>query len=313
MKFLVTGAAGFIGSNLCYLLLKKGGEVVGVDSLTDYYDLSLKRRNLESLEGEGRFTFIQGDLKNMDLGDLTARADAVFHLGAQPGVRASWGSGFWHYTDDNLLATQKLLEACKGKSIERFVFASTSSVYGDSETAPTPEDAPLLPISPYGVTKMACEHMCWLYLKQFGVPALALRYFTVYGPRQRPDMAFTKFLTAGMAGSPIEVYGDGEQTRDFTFVGDAVAATAAAAERGELGEAYNIGGGSRASVNQVIEIMNGILEKPLDVRYVDTQKGDVRHTWADTGKARNALGFSPEVDLERGLGKQLAWLKSLAG
>jgi len=275
--------------------------VVGIDRFTDYYPESWKKNNLRNLTGNPKFEFHRGDLNTMDLGRILAGVDEVCHLAAQAGIRASWGKGFEHYTGENLLATQRLLEACKEKKLERYVFASTSSIYGESETAPTHEEVRPRPLSPYGVTKLACEQMCWLYAKYFEVPAVAVRYFSVYGPRQRPDMAFTKFLRAGLAGEPIEVYGDGEQTRDFTFVSDSVEGTIAALERGKIATAYNIGGGSWASLNRVIEIMNRLLGHLLDVTYTTTQKGDVRHTRSDNSLEKTIWISIPSWTSRRGL------------
>jgi UDP-glucose 4-epimerase len=232
----------------------------------------------------------------------------VFHLAAQAGVRKSWGRDFRTYTDNNVDATQKLLEACVGRPLHRFVHASSSSVYGDRAAIPMREDALPQPVSPYGVTKMAAEQLGYLYYVNHAVPAVAMRYFTVYGPRQRPDMAFNRFIRAALDGTPITLYGDGEQTRDFTFVADAVAATIAAGERGVPGTAYNIGGGARVSMNQVLQIIERIHGRPLQVRREPAQKGDMRDTYADTSLARRDLGFAPSVSLEDGIRAEYEWL-----
>jgi len=249
---VVTGAAGFLGSHLAESLLADGYAVVGVDCFTDYYDPAIKRKNLARLLPDPGFTLLPLDLGVDDLAPLPRHARWVFHQAAQPGVRASWGAEFAAYARHNVLATQRLLEHYKGSAVERVVVASSSSVYGDAERMPTTEDDLPRPYSPYGVTKLAAEHLALLYARNFALPAVALRYFTVYGPRQRPDMGFHRFLRAILGGGAIEVYGDGEQTRDFTFVADAVSANRAAARQGVPGRAYNVGGGSRVSVNHVL-------------------------------------------------------------
>jgi UDP-glucose 4-epimerase len=308
MKALVTGVAGFIGSTLTERLLANGADVVGIDCFTDYYSPQVKRRNLSALSAFPRFRFVEECVEAADLKAMVADRTHVFHLAAQPGVRKSWGTDFHIYTKCNITATQMLLEACVGLPIERLVYASSSSVYGDDVAMPMREDARPQPISPYGVSKLAAEHLCHLYAVTSGVPAVSLRYFTVYGPRQRPDMGFHRFLRAAIGGQPITVYGDGEQTRDFTFVADAVAATIAAAERGVPGRVYNIGGGSRVSINHVLEIIGRVTGRRLLLTIDPAQKGDMRHTYADTTLAHADLGFVPTVDLEAGLTAEYRWL-----
>jgi len=310
MKALVTGAAGFIGSHLVASLLDKGATVVGVDCFTDYYPRALKERNLEENKLRQGFRFAETTIQDADLSALLEGATHVFHLAAQAGVRKSWGKDFKTYTTNNVEATQLLLEACVGRPLTRFVHASSSSVYGDSAPIPMREDALPRPVSPYGVTKLAAEQLGYLYHVNYGVPATAMRYFTVYGPRQRPDMAFNRFLRAALKDEPITLYGDGEQTRDFTFVTDAVAATIAAGERGVPGTAYNIGGGSRVSMNDVLKIIERIAGHPLKVTREDAQKGDMRDTYADTSLARTDLGFAPKVSLEEGIQAEYRWLQS---
>ena len=266
MKALVTGAAGFIGSHLSAALLDRGAEVIGLDCFTDYYARSLKEANLAANTHRDGFRFIEARIQDVDLRSLLSGVTHVFHLAAQAGVRKSWGRDFRVYSDNNVDASQQLLEACVGLPLQKFVYASSSSIYGDNVSIPMREDALPRPVSPYGVTKLAAEQLCYLYHVNHGVPTSSLRYFTVYGPRQRPDMGFHRFLTAAIAGAPITLYGDGEQTRDFTFVHDAVAATVAAGERGVPGRAYNIGGGSRVSINQVFDIIGRVSGRPLDVR-----------------------------------------------
>jgi len=310
MKALVTGAAGFIGSHLCEHLLDRGADVVGLDCFTDYYARPIKEANLSHNTGKPGFRFVEARIQDADLAGVLAGATHVFHLAAQAGVRKSWGRDFRVYTEHNVDASQRLLEACVGRPLHRFVYASSSSVYGDNVSIPMREDALPQPVSPYGVTKLAAEQLCYLYHVNHGVPTVSLRYFTVYGPRQRPDMGFHRFITAAIAGDPIHLYGDGEQTRDFTFVRDAVAATAAAGNRGVPGRSYNIGGGSRVSINHVLDIIGRVVGRPLDVRREPTQKGDMRDTFADTTLARADLGFAPTVSLEEGIEAEYRWLSS---
>jgi nucleoside-diphosphate-sugar epimerase len=310
MKALVTGAAGFIGSHLTAALLDKGATVVGIDCFTDYYPRALKERNLEENRLREGFRFAEAKIQTADLPALLDGVTHVFHLAAQAGVRKSWGQDFKIYTVNNIDATQMLLEACVGRPIERFVHASSSSVYGDRAAIPMREDALPQPVSPYGVTKLAAEQLGYLYHVNFKVPTVAMRYFTVYGPRQRPDMAFNRFIRAAIKDEPITLYSDGEQTRDFTFVADAVAATMAAGERGVPGTSYNIGGGSRVSMNHVVTIIEKIAGHPLKIVREDAQKGDMRDTYADTTAARRDLGFAPTVSLEEGIQAEYRWLSS---
>jgi len=310
VKALVTGAAGFIGSHLASALLDRGAPVVAIDCFTDYYARAFKERNLEENARRSGFRFVESSIQSADLPALLDGVTHVFHLAAQAGVRKSWGRDFQVYTVNNVDATQRLLEACVGRPIERFVHASSSSVYGDRVAIPMREDALPQPVSPYGVTKMAAEQLGYLYHLNHGVPVVAMRYFTVYGPRQRPDMAFHRFIRAALAGQPIPLYGDGEQTRDFTFVADAVAATVAAGDRGVNGRSYNIGGGSRVSMNEVIRILERIAGHPLTVHREGAQKGDMRDTFADTTLARQDLGFQPTVGIEDGLRAEYRWLSS---
>ncbi|MBI4832431.1 MAG: NAD-dependent epimerase/dehydratase family protein [Candidatus Lindowbacteria bacterium] len=313
MRILVTGAAGFIGSWLSERLLALGHEVTGIDCLTDYYPPQIKRQNLEAALQHSRFSFLEQDLLNADLTQLLGNCEAVFHQAAQAGVRASWGRDFEIYINNNILATQRLLEAAKSVALKRFVFASSSSVYGDAQKIPVSEDDPTHPMSPYGVTKLAAENLCQLYHKNFGIPTVALRYFTVFGPRQRPDMAFHRFIRALLRGEMLPVFGSGEQTRDFTFVEDAVSANVLAMEKGRNGAIYNIGGGSRISLNRAIELLEQIVAKKAVRNQSGAQKGDVMHTWADTTRAREELGFAPQCNFEEGLRKEFEWLARLHG
>jgi nucleoside-diphosphate-sugar epimerase len=312
VKALVTGAAGFIGSHLTTALLDRGATVVGIDCFTDYYARNIKERNLDENRDRAGFRFVETAIQSADLGGLLDGVTHVFHLAAQAGVRKSWGADFQIYTVNNVEATQRLLEACVGRPLARFVQASSSSVYGDRVAIPMREDALPQPVSPYGVTKMAAEQLGYLYHVNYGVPVVAMRYFTVYGPRQRPDMAFHKFIKAALADQPIDLYGDGGQTRDFTFVADAVAATMAAGERGVNGRSYNIGGGSRVSMNDVITVIERTAGRPLKINRSAAQKGDMRDTHADTTLARADLGFAPRVTLDEGIAAEYQWLAGLA-
>ncbi len=310
---IVTGAAGFIGSNLVDVLLHRGDRVIGVDHFNDYYDTALKRKNVAHLLQNPQFQLVDGDIQQIDWSVLMQEADVVYHQAAQAGVRASWGGGFRDYTERNINATQVLLEAAKAAPrLQRFVYASTSSVYGNAETLPTDELIPPQPVSPYGITKLAAERLCWLYHQNFGVPVTALRYFSVYGPRQRPDMAFHKFFKAFLDNRPIPIYGDGLQTRDFTFVEDVVAANLLAAEKSAaVGEVFNIGGGSRVVLMEVLDTIDQILGTPLKREYQGVARGDARHTAADVTKARTLLDYNPQVSLPEGLTREWMWVKSL--
>src|SRR5260221_1417306 len=310
MKALVTGVAGFIGSHLAAALLDKRASVVGLDCFTDYYPRALKERNLDENRLREGFRFAETTIQDADLPALLDGVTHVFHLAAQAGVRKSWGQDFKTYTTNNVEASQVLLGACVGRPLARFVYASSSSVYGDGAAIPMREDALPQPVSPYGVTKLAAEQLCYLYHLNYGVPTAAMRYFTVYGPRQRPDMAFNRFIRAAQRDEPITLYGDGEQTRDFTFVADAVGATIAAGERGVAGRAYNIGGGSRVSMDDVLTIIEREARHPLNVRREDAQKGGIRDTYADTSLAQRDLGFAPKVSLEEGIRAEYRWLAS---
>jgi nucleoside-diphosphate-sugar epimerase len=301
MRAVVSGAAGFIGSHLCESLLRAGDEVVGIDCFTDNYDVSRKRSNVADLLMHPAFALHEVDLLTAPLEPLLDGADAVYHLAGQPGVRPSWGQEFAIYTQRNILVTQRLLEGSRDLQLEKFVYASSSSVYGDAEAYPTKEDLRPQPVSPYGVTKLAAEHLCELYRVTAGVPTASLRLFTVYGPRQRPDMAFSALIEAAVSRSQFLLFGDGKQTRDFTYVNDVVNAMMAAA-RSEWTGVANIGGGSRTSMLEVIDIVAELVA-PVDVISLPTQRGDVRHTAADTSVARRAFGFAPQVTLREGLAR----------
>ena len=320
-RIVVTGAAGFIGSHLVDRLLADGCEVVGVDSFEDYYPRPYKEANLEGARTSDRFTLVTDNLLALASGDgaggggsrlaeLFADTDCVVHLAAQAGVRASWGQSFRIYTDNNVLATQMVLEACRSVGVPKVVYASSSSVYGDTDKLPMHEEANCRPVSPYGVTKLAGEQLCRLYWKNHGVPTVSLRFFTVYGPRQRPDMAFHLFLRAMLDGRPLEMYGTGSQTRDFTFVSDIVAGILLAME-GRDGAVYNLGGGSRVTLLEAIHTLESVSGLKAEVRGESVQAGDVKHTWADLSLATDELGYAPRVALDEGLRREAEWLREL--
>lgn len=311
MKVVVTGAAGFIGSHLCRRLLKDGCSVVGIDAFRDYYPLWIKEQNVRPLLKDKRFGLLRANLNRLPLPDILKGADAVFHLAAQAGVRASWGADFDIYIKDNIQATHKLLEAAKDRPLKKIVFASSSSVYGLCPDLPMSETSPLLPFSPYGVTKLAAEHLCLLYYQNYGVPSVSLRYFTVYGPGQRPDMAFHKFFKAIRDGERIPVYGDGRQTRDFTYVEDIIAANISALSHGRPGQSYNIAGGHRETLARLIPLFEGICSRPVKIKRLESQKGDVRDTFAKIEKARDELDFAPRTGLEEGLRREWEWIQDL--
>lgn len=310
MRILVTGVAGFIGSHLAEKLLSVGYEVVGLDCFTDYYPRRIKESNLSKLRDSKAFFFHDEDLLRTDLTAFLKEVDVVFHEAAQAGVRASWGSSFRIYTENNVRATQCLLEASKETKLKRFIYASSSSVYGDAESYPTHEGIKPMPISPYGVTKLAGEHLCYLYHKNYGIPTVSLRYFTVYGPRQRPDMAFSKFIRAILRDEEIVIFGDGEQTRDFTYVDDIIEANVSALEAQVIGEVLNVGGGSRITVNDTIHIIEDVIGKQAKTKYIEKQKGDVHHTGADISKACKLLGYKPAYDLKKGIANEVDWIKN---
>ncbi|HTE69311.1 MAG TPA: NAD-dependent epimerase/dehydratase family protein [Actinomycetes bacterium] len=307
---VVTGAAGFIGSHLAASLLDRGHEVLAVDAFTDYYALADKWANLADLLERPGFHLLQADLAEVDLEPSLQGAAVVFHQAAQPGVPASWGRGFAGYVHHNVLATQRLLESCVRAGVPRLVLASSSSIYGDAPRYPTTEESTTRPVSPYGVTKLASEHLCLAYA-QPGVSSMSvaiLRYFTVYGPRQRPDMSFRRFLEAAWADRPVVVNGDGEQTRDFTYVDDVVRANLLAMTAPVHAEAINIGGGRRATLNEVLELVGEATGRQLRIHRRPAPAGDVRHTGADGTRAEALLGYRPQTDLASGIAAQAAWV-----
>ena len=322
VRAFVTGVAGFIGSRLATRLLADGHEVVGVDALTDYYDPAIKRARLTGVQSHSTFTFVEADLLADGWQDHLDGVEVVFHQAAQPGVRASWAEGFEGYAANNVLATQRLLEAVRGRvsasasgdgtdgltgaqRLRRLVYASSSSVYGDAMTFPTPESVAPSPFSPYGVTKLAAEHLCGVYARNWGVPTVSLRYFTVYGGGQRPDMALHRMIAAARGGPAFPLFGDGTQRRDFTHVDDIVAANLAAVDAEVApGEVVNIAGGSEATVNELLELVAQVVGSPVQVDQRPGQAGDVRRTGGETSKARELLGWEPRVSLRDGVAEQ---------
>ena len=312
MRCLVTGCAGFIGSHLTEALLAQGHEVVGVDAFAPTYERGAKERNLERARADRRFRLVEADLSEAPLAELVNGIDVVFHLAGEPGVRQSWGERFATYVRNNVLATERLLNACVDLPLQRFVYAGSSSVYGDAPDLPWRETTCPQPRSPYAISKLAAEHLCTTYHLSFGVPATILRYFTVYGPRQRPDMAFHRWLRAGLTKEPIIVFGSGEKSRDFTFVADIVAATIAAGTAGgAVGGTFNVGGSNRATIDQLLTIIESLVGQVLTIERRAHQEGDVQHTWADTSQATAVLAYHPTVGLTEGLERELAWMRSL--
>jgi UDP-glucuronate 4-epimerase len=304
-RYLVTGCAGFIGSALVDTLLADGCEVVGIDAFTDYYPRALKEAAIAEARSNSAFELVEHDLGEAPPPIETLEGTAgIFHLAARPGVRTSWGKGFEPYLHDNALATHRVAESAAAHGL-RLVFASSSSVYGDALTYPTGEDATPAPVSPYGVTKLTCEHLLGAHSRNFGLDYVALRYFTVYGPRQRPDMAFARLVEMATGGAPFDVYGDGHQSRDFTFVGDAVSATILAMRDGGSGDTYNVGGGTEASLREAVAMLEELSGRDLEVRYGKVAAGDVRRTLADTARIRDTVGWKPAVGLREGLGSML--------
>ncbi len=313
MRVVLTGCAGFIGSHLAERLIADGWQVTGVDAFTDYYDPALKWANLMALAGEPRFDLVEGNLVDLDLPGLLADRPAIIHLAAQAGVRASFGEGFDRYVRDNVLASQRVLEAAQATGCRRVVYASSSSVYGDAAAYPCSEAAtPRSPRSPYGVTKSMGEDLAAVY-RAGGLETVGLRYFTVYGPRQRPDMAMTRLCRATLGGPAFPVMGDGSQSRDFTYVADAVDATVRAmgSDR-ELPPVFNVGGGQEATLRQVIDLVGSIAGRPVPLEWGPAQRGDVRRTGADTSLARTVLDWSPTTTLAEGLAAHYAWAAGVA-
>lgn len=310
-RCMVTGAAGFIGSHLCEALLARGHEVVGIDAFIPYYPRSFKENNLTGLRENKSFTFHEADLRTAALHELLHGADVVFHLAAMAGLMKSW-SDFHAYSSCNAEGTQRLLDAARDESIPQFIYVSTSSVYGKEATGP--EDSPLSPFSPYGITKLAGEQLCRAYEANFGLPVTILRYFSVYGPRQRPDMAYHILIRALLDGKPFTMFGDGEQTRSNTFVTDGVEATILAFEQREqaLGEVFNVGGGEIVSLNAVREMLEELIGRKIDIDRKPARPGDQKHTSADIAKIKRTLGYNPVTSVYDGLKAQIEWQRTLA-
>ncbi len=307
MRYVVTGSAGFIGAHLSARLLADGHDVLGIDAFTDYYDPAIKRARVERLAARSRYRHVAADLAAADMGPLLAGADAVLHLAGQPGVRLSWADGFDVYLRRNVFATQRILETVlRSSTPAKVVVASSSSVYGNAPAYPTTESSPTRPFSPYGVTKLAMEHLCWSYVENWGLDVVGLRYFTVYGPGQRPDMALHRFIRRALAGEELEVFGDGEQRRDFTYVADVVAATISAGQREvPRGSVLNVSGGAQATVNELLDLVGLHTGRTPRVVHRPAQAGDVRETGGSTALAGELLGWAPQTSLSDGVAAQV--------
>jgi len=309
VRALVTGAAGFVGSHIAEALLARGDTVVGVDCFTPYYDRVDKELNVAGAFAHDEFELVEADLRTTDIGLLLDGVDAVFHQAAQAGVRLSWSSGFADYVGHNMLATQRLLEAVqRARPAARFVFASSSSVYGNQPRYPTTETDLPRPFSPYGVTKLGAEHLCALYAENWGMNTVSLRYFTVFGPRQRPDMSIHRLCEAAVRGTKFPRYGDGTQIREFTYVSDIVAANLAAADRDVTPGAYlNIAGGAEITLNELTALVGEIAGTPVEIDPEPAQAGDSFRNGGSIARARDVLGWAPQVSLRDGLAAQVAW------
>ena len=306
-RALVTGVAGFVGSHLAERLLTSGVAVRGIDCLTPYYSETIKQRNLQPLEGFPSFEFEHADLASDDLSRHLADVDVVFHQAAQPGVRSSWATGFEISVRNNVVATQRLLEAVKEAGVQRFVYASSSSVYGEGVETPTKEEAQLRPFSPYGVTKLSGEQLCSVYARNWGVDTVALRYFTVYGPRQRPDMATHRLIQAALNGTAFPLFSSADHVRDFTYVSDIVDANIAAATARDNATVVNVAGGGLTSMSELMTIVEEVTGRPVTVDHLAKQAGDVTHTEADLTRARSSLDWRPQVGLRDGVAAQVEW------
>lgn len=308
---IVTGAAGFIGSHLCEALLDRGCTVRGIDAFSDNYDVRIKRRNAAALSAHDNFKLIEGSLIDIDLGGALSGVEYIFHLAAQPGVRDSWHERFDEYVDANIRATHRLCETVRGKDIKRFVYASSSSVYGETTMLPMSEAHPTRPLSPYGVTKLSGENLSLLYRKNYGLPVVALRFFTVYGPRQRPDMVFHRFIKLALDGKPVPVYGNGTQTRDFTYIDDIIDANLRAMDYSGAEPVFNVGGGTRMTLNAALDILGTLVPGGLDVQYEARAMGDVTHTYADIALVHKELGYAPSANIEEGLAREVEWVRAI--
>ncbi|EMA6344926.1 NAD-dependent epimerase/dehydratase family protein [Bacillus cytotoxicus] len=313
MKILVTGAAGFIGSHLCEELLKnKSYSVIGIDHFIGPTPIQLKISNIRSLITNSRFEFIQENILNADLSEILQDVSVVYHLAAIPGVRTSWGKDFHPYVTNNIIATQHLLEACKNKDLDKFIYISTSSVYGEKSGAVS-EDLLPIPLSPYGVTKLSGEHLCRIYHINFNIPTIILRYFTVYGPRQRTDMAFHRLIKQLIENKPLTIFGDGTQTRDFTYIDDCIKGTVATLKtrKNIIGEVINIGGKEQASILDIVSMLEKIIGQRATMNFSKVVPGEPKQTWADISKAQSLLQYSPSVSLFHGLKAEYEYMKQL--
>ena len=309
MRAVVTGAAGFIGSQICERLIKEKFLVTGLDCFTGYYPKKTKQNNLRALHKEKNFTFLEANILKVDLKKMLANTDYIFHFAAQTGVRSSWGRDFKSYADNNILGVQRLLEAVKENGrLKKIIFASSSSVYGDAKDLPVKEITAASPVSPYGVTKLAAEKLFYLYGKSHNIPYIILRFFTVYGPRQRPDMAFNIFISKMLAGEKLPVFAGGKSTRDFTYVEDIINCCLLAAKSSHTGEVFNAGGGNRINLLEVIKKLEKFTGKKAKLNLARAQLGDVKDTWADISKAKRLLGYKPVFEIDFGLKKEVVWL-----
>lgn len=312
MNILVTGAAGFIGSHLCeQLLMNEQNTLIGIDTFIGPTPKALKHANLQNLLNHPRFKFLNENLMTADLTQILQNVAIIYHLAGIPGVRSSWGTDFDPYVTNNILATQRLLEAAKNKPLQKFIYASTSSVYGEQQ-GKVSEHSYLTPLSPYGITKLTGEYLCTVYRKSFNMPIVTTRFFTVYGPRQRPDMAFHRFIVQILKEEPITLFGDGNQSRDFTYVSDCVAGLSMILNKDNLiGQTINIGGKERATVNRTLSIIEKFTGKKATIQYLATLKGEPKHTWADITKAQNLLGYAPKVTLNEGIAKEIEYIRKI--
>lgn len=312
MKILVTGAAGFIGSHLCEKLLTNSNhQVIGVDNFIGPTPNKLKQVNVINLLSNRQFTLMNVNLLITNLDQMLKDVDIIYHLAGIPGVRSSWGKDFDPYVTNNILVTQRLLEAAKDKQITKFIYASTSSVYGEI-AGKIKEDELLSPLSPYGITKLTGEHLCNVYSKVHGIPIVKLRFFTVYGPRQRPDMAFHRFIKQILNGESLTIYGDGTQSRDFTYISDCIQGIESLLYKDNvIGNTFNIGGKERATVNEVISIIEMLSGEKASVDYLPKISGEPKHTWADITNAKNVLDYDPKISLQEGLVKEIEYIRSV--
>lgn len=312
MKILVTGCAGFIGSHLCeHLLKQENHEVTGIDCFIGPTPSFLKKMNMKDLEKHPRFQMVEANLLHVDLKQLLQNVDIVYHLAGIPGVRTSWGTDFLPYAENNIIVTQRLLEAAKSSTIRKFIYASTSSIYG-YKTGMVSEDMIPEPLSPYGVTKLSGEHLCNVYEKNFNVPVTILRYFTVYGPRQRPDMAFHRFIKQMLLKEPLTLFGDGTQSRDFTYISDCVRGTAAVMTmENSVGKIFNIGGLERATINEIIAMLEELTNQKAKISILEKAIGESKHTHADISHAQALLGYSPTTPLREGLVKEIDYIRTI--